>query len=81
MFLVTAKLVFPDPYTFNATETLIFGIKGDLKKDPKKKEYVETFGLAADQSPACTVNGCDQVLTFTQGLPVISKAVKPGTTS
>ena len=92
MFLVTAKLMFPGPYTFNATETLIFGIRGDLKKDPKKKEYVETFGLAADQIPAGTVNiqcaapdkalvGRDQVLTFTQGLLVISKTVTPGTAS
>ena len=48
MFLVTAKLNFHDPYTFNGQETFTFYINGDLGSDPAQKQYTETFTLATD---------------------------------
>ena len=90
-YLVTAKLQFPGPYTFNGKEVFTFYINGNLNNDPD--QYTETFILTADQVPSGTVNiqcaaapdqalvDVQQGLTFTEGSLVISNPVTPGTTS
>ena len=90
-FLVTAKLSFSSSYTFNAKETLTFGINGNLNSSPQ--QYGDTFILTADQIPAGTVNincaaapdealvGYSQALTFIPNVRDTPVTVTPGTTT
>ncbi|PTB39234.1 uncharacterized protein TrAFT101_007977 [Trichoderma asperellum] len=48
-FLITVKLNFENPYKFNVSDTITFGINGDLTKHPDT--YLDSFAFAADALP------------------------------
>lgn len=48
-FLITVKLKFPGNYKFNLSDTITFGINGDLTKDPDT--YLKSFIFDADELP------------------------------
>ncbi|KAM0265157.1 hypothetical protein ACHAQJ_000310 [Trichoderma viride] len=58
-FLITANLQFPGTYTFNTSDTITFGINGDLTKDPDT--YTKSFIFAADALP--DMNGTVDITT------------------
>ncbi|UKZ66240.1 uncharacterized protein TrAtP1_007414 [Trichoderma atroviride] len=51
-FLVIVRLEFKGPYTFNLSDTISFGINGDLTDDPDF--YQNSFSFEADQMPYAT---------------------------
>lgn len=92
-YFVTAKLQFPGTYTFNTSDTITFGISGDLTQQPDI--YTESFLLAADAlpdtngtvditvaaAPDPAFDSSNVVVTFQQGLQKFPANVPLGLTT
>jgi hypothetical protein len=88
---ITAKIDIAGPYTFNTSDTLTWGINGDLRGDASL--YTDSFELYADELPSGTVeiqvpdapdsalSGSDQVITLTKGGIPLSLSATPGQTA
>ncbi|KAM4054866.1 hypothetical protein HRG_014932 [Hirsutella rhossiliensis] len=92
-FVVTAKLHTGKTYKFNASDTITFGINGDLTQDTDR--YTESFVLTADEvpdvsgtvkievadTPDSALKDNEQSVTFTQGQRILSFKMPLGTTT
>ncbi|RYP20897.1 hypothetical protein DL765_002547 [Monosporascus sp. GIB2] len=88
---VTAEIQIAGPYTFNTSDTLTWGISGDLRGDASL--YAGSFELYADELPSGTVeiqvldipdgalSGSEQTITLTKGGIPLALAVTPGKTT
>lgn len=87
---ITAEIQFTDPYTFNTSDTLSWGVNGDLRGDASK--YTESFELYADELPSGTVeveipdapdsalSSSEQTITLTKNKVARSLSATPGQT-
>ncbi|KAI0454098.1 putative hydroxymethyltransferase [Xylaria acuta] len=88
---VTAEIQIAGPYTFNTSDTLTWGIAGDLTGDASL--YTDSFKLYADELPSGTVaiqvssvpdsalSGFEQSITLTKGGITSSYSATPGQTT
>ncbi|KAG6357287.1 hypothetical protein INS49_015165 [Diaporthe citri] len=88
---VTAELPIAGPYRFNASDTLTWGINGDLRGDASR--YTESFELFADKLPSGTVEAVVpgapdgalstsmQTITLSKGGVPLSLLAPPGETT
>ena len=88
---VTAEIRIAGPYTFNTSDTLTWGISGDLTGDASL--YTGSFKLYADELPGGTVairvlgvpdsalSGSKQTITLTKGGITSSYSATPGQTT
>ncbi|KAI3338472.1 putative hydroxymethyltransferase [Ustulina deusta] len=88
---VTAEIQIAGPYTFNTSDTLTWGIAGDLRGDASL--YTGSFKLYVDELPSGTVaiqvpdlpdsalSGSEQTVTLTNGGIIRSYLATPGQTT
>lgn len=87
---ITAEIQFTDPYTLTTSDTLSWGVNGDLTGDASK--YTESFEIYADELPSGTVevmipdapdsalSSSEQTITLLKGgVPLVLSAT-PGQT-